>query len=114
MTADISHTAPQLDSILAEAVRRIRQDFAPAHIVLFGSRARGTARGDSDYDLLVVLPGPVDWRTAGAIYGVLRGLDASFDILTESLGDWQRLSQLALAFEHRIAIEGRELLGDGR
>lgn len=113
MTADIPGQAPPPDSILVEAVRRIRRAFAPAHIVLFGSRARGTASRDSDYDLLVVLPGPVDWRTAGAIYGVLRGLDANFDILTESLADWQRLSQLAPAFEHRIAAEGRELMGDG-
>ncbi len=103
---------PQADAILDEAVRRIRGQFAPAHLVLFGSRARGTGSGDSDYDLLVVLPGPVNWRTAGAIYAALRGLDATFDILTESLADWRRLSQVAPAFEHRIACEGRELLHD--
>jgi predicted nucleotidyltransferase len=31
-----------------------------ANVVLFGSRARGEARPDSDIDLLVVLHGPVD------------------------------------------------------
>jgi len=35
--------------------RRIAQQFAPERIVLFGSRARGRARSDSDVDLLVVM-----------------------------------------------------------
>ena len=29
-------------------------------LILFGSRARGDARPDSDYDVMVVLRGPVD------------------------------------------------------
>jgi predicted nucleotidyltransferase len=37
------------DRILASAGERVRK------IILFGSRARGDARADSDYDLLVVL-----------------------------------------------------------
>jgi predicted nucleotidyltransferase len=35
--------------------RRIVGRFHPERVVLFGSRARGDARPDSDYDLLVVL-----------------------------------------------------------
>lgn len=31
-------------------------------IILFGSRARGDAREDSDYDILVVIRGKLDWR----------------------------------------------------
>lgn len=98
------------DAILAEAVGRIRQHFAPAQVVLFGSRARGQAGADSDYDLLVVLREAVDWRTAGRIYGVLRGIDANFDVLTESLADWRNLRERAPSFEHRIASEGIELI----
>lgn len=98
------------DAILAEAVRRIREHFSPAHVVLFGSRARGESGADSDYDLLVVMREAVDWRAAGRIYGVLRGIDANFDILTESLADWQRLRELRPSFEHRIATEGMDLI----
>jgi predicted nucleotidyltransferase len=38
-----------------EMVRRIVERFAPEQIILFGSHARGTARSDSDVDLLVVM-----------------------------------------------------------
>lgn len=40
---------PILDEIVARIVERVR----PTRIILFGSRARGTARSDSDYDLMV-------------------------------------------------------------
>ena len=42
--------------IIAEAVRRIVEGFAPEQIILFGSHARGTAGPNSDADLLVVMP----------------------------------------------------------
>ncbi|MEB3759500.1 MAG: nucleotidyltransferase domain-containing protein [Desulfurococcales archaeon] len=32
-------------------------------IILFGSRARGDAREDSDWDILIVVRGEVGWRT---------------------------------------------------
>lgn len=34
-------------------IRRIVEAFAPRRVVLFGSRARGTARPDSDVDLMI-------------------------------------------------------------
>ena len=36
--------------------RRIVREFHPDRLILFGSHAEGTATGDSDVDLLVVLP----------------------------------------------------------
>ena len=39
-----------------EMVRRIVKHCDPDLIILFGSQARGTARPDSDVDLLVVVP----------------------------------------------------------
>ena len=47
---------PQSDHILQQMVLRLVQRFDPEQIILFGSRARGQARLDSDYDLLVVMP----------------------------------------------------------
>ena len=45
---------PVLDRRQREVVQRIVQTFAPSMVLLFGSRARGEARPDSDVDLLVV------------------------------------------------------------
>jgi uncharacterized protein len=45
---------PITDARLEEAVARLVASLRPEAIILFGSRARGTARADSDYDLLVV------------------------------------------------------------
>ncbi|HAM59033.1 MAG TPA: hypothetical protein DCQ64_27910 [Candidatus Rokubacteria bacterium] len=39
--------------------RRLVATYRPERIFLFGSRARGTAGPDSDYDLLVVVPDDV-------------------------------------------------------
>ncbi|MBS3061600.1 MAG: nucleotidyltransferase domain-containing protein [Candidatus Diapherotrites archaeon] len=35
-------------------VARIKQRFLPAQIILFGSRARGEERNDSDWDILII------------------------------------------------------------
>lgn len=46
----------QVNRTLNKMVKRLVRRFNPEQIILFGSYARGTARADSDIDLLVVLP----------------------------------------------------------
>ena len=97
--------------ILAEAVRRIREEYNPRRIVLFGSRARGEAREDSDFDLMVVVDQTNDARQlAGDIRGTLAGLQASFDILVESQADWDKWRKVGPALQHVIDREGRVVL----
>jgi predicted nucleotidyltransferase len=73
------------DAELHQVVDAIVANFAPSRIVLFGSRARGDARPDSDIDVLVVMPdGTNRRRTAQAIDEVLRtvrGRTRGVDIL---------------------------------
>ena len=42
------------DDVVGEMVQRILKAGSPQKVVLFGSRARGDAQPDSDYDLLVI------------------------------------------------------------
>ena len=53
-TAPISPYPIVTEALLAEAVERLLTAGDPLQIVLFGSHARGTARADSDLDLLVI------------------------------------------------------------
>ncbi len=97
--------------ILAEAVRRIDAHCHPRKVLLFGSRARGEARSDSDFDLAVVVGHVQDkWKLESALYGVVGGLHAPFDILVFDEAYWQKWSVFPLAFEHTIAEEGKVLL----
>jgi predicted nucleotidyltransferase len=43
------------EALIQEIARKIAQAFHPRRIILFGSRARGEARQDSDIDLFVEL-----------------------------------------------------------
>jgi predicted nucleotidyltransferase len=49
-------TTASVERLIDKMVRRIVKRFDPEKIILFGSHARGTARPDSDVDLLIVMP----------------------------------------------------------
>ena len=67
---------------LSEAVDRIVQKFHPIKIILFGSWARGSAREDSDLDLLVVLPKVEHKRKATIeVLRALNGLPITKDVI---------------------------------
>ena len=50
------------DPLVERLVKRIAEAVHPDQIILFGSRATGRARPDSDVDLLVIYSGPKSKR----------------------------------------------------
>lgn len=85
------------DPLLSEIVRRIVHEAQPARVILFGSRARGDHRQESDIDLLVVSE---DMRPralrASALYGVLSDILIPMDILVyrpEEIEEWKNVPQ---------------------
>lgn len=98
------------DSLMNEIVRRIVVTARPEKIILFGSRARGDARLDSDIDLLVVADDPQPRsRRASALYGVLSDILVPMDILMyrpEEIEEWRNVPQ---AFVTTAVREGRVL-----
>ena len=76
---------PIVDPWLPAIVGRIVRLVDPLQVILFGSRARGDSRIDSDYDLLIVLDEVVDRRsTRIALRRVLDGLPISKDVVVAS------------------------------
>ncbi len=79
------------DEVLQLAINRIVRSFAPVKIVLFGSRARGDAREDSDYDLLVVLPAVEDrFGATVALMAELGDLPMSKDIIVATQSEVEK------------------------
>jgi predicted nucleotidyltransferase len=67
-----------------EAIRRIIEFADPLQIILFGSRARGTARSDSDLDLAVILDAPEEDVRKLLPHSVLRGLRMEVSLIVVS------------------------------
>jgi uncharacterized protein len=77
---------------LEVAVHRLVDFFQPERIYLFGSRARGDAREDSDYDVLVVVENSQvsGFRAAQRAYRRLWGLGVSIEVLVLTRAEFER------------------------
>ncbi len=74
--------------VLSMMVQRLVERFQPIRIILFGSRARGDVRWDSDYDLLVVMPDGVDYKqTTIEMLRALADVPAPKDVLITTPGE---------------------------
>lgn len=74
---------PTAEQALDEVVHRLVKALDPVAIYLFGSRARGDARPDSDFDLMVVTR-PEDGEAGydyGRAYAPLVGRGIACDVL---------------------------------
>ena len=85
----------ETDGYVEEMVRRIADRFAPLRVILFGSRAVGTARPDSDIDLLVILPHVENSRKAAVdIRRALADLPVGKDIIVSTPAEVSRFGDL--------------------
>ena len=93
---------------LSEVVNRIVSKFHPEKIILFGSRARGDAREDSDPDLLVVLPKVAhSRRVAIQIGNALSNLPISKDIIVSTPKDIEKYGKTVGYILHPALTEGK-------
>jgi len=81
-----------------------------AEVILYGSRARGDARADSDYDLLVVVAGEVDWRLEDQVRRGLYPLElatgAVITVHAYSRRVWDSPLYRAMPFTQHIERDG--------
>lgn len=101
--------APPDDPILKTLVDRIVAVFQPEAVWLFGSRARGDARADSDYDFLVVVPDdtPPDRRSWRRTNLVEREPGVGLDILPVRRSTFHRERGMVGTTGYKAVHEGR-------
>lgn len=95
---------------IQEIVHRIVELIQPEKILLFGSRARGQARRESDLDLLVIASSSEPrWCRSAPLYGALSDVLMPMDIMVytpEEVEDW---SEVPRAFVTTAFREGKVL-----
>jgi predicted nucleotidyltransferase len=110
------HPAGVDELMLGQIVRRLVDALHPEAIYLFGSRARGDAAPDSDYDIMVVVPD----ESAGAsgldrkrrALRALRGIAISKDLLVWTRSQFNARRAVSVSLPAAIEREGRLLYDD--
>jgi predicted nucleotidyltransferase len=99
--------------LLEEAVERLKTEFQPEEIYLFGSHAWGTPTDDSDVDLMVIVR---DSNERGIqrmqrAHRCLGDLDMSKDVLVPTRAQVDRYKHLRASLFHQVLTQGRKLYG---
>lgn len=110
MSIKLPAATPAERALYDEIVRRIVAATDPERIVLFGSRARGDHRPDSDIDILVIMES-TEPRYARSIplYRAVRDIAHSIDIAVYTPCEVWEWSNVPLAFISIATAEGRVL-----
>jgi predicted nucleotidyltransferase len=99
---------PPSEDVIGDIVRRIVETAQPEKIILFGSRARGDARPNSDFDVLVIKESSEpSYRRDAPLYVALADLAVEVDVLVytpEEVAEWAQVPQ---AFVTTATREGK-------
>ncbi len=99
-----------MDEKLKKFTAEIRSVFTDAKIMLFGSRAKGTARIDSDYDLIIVSKKFDKIPFVNRAYQVWRNSNTviAADLLCYAPGEMKKIAQSSVilrdALKHAVAL----------
>ena len=101
------------ESLLEQVIERICKAGSPQRIVLFGSRARGEARPDSDLDLLIIEESDLPrHQRSPRYYHALAGLFPAKDILVYTPAEVEDWAEVPNAFITTALREGKVLYGN--
>jgi predicted nucleotidyltransferase len=95
---------------IRQAVREVEPD---AEIVLYGSRSRGDAVIESDWDLLILVDGPVTDERTDRIRHQLYEIEWESEVVLSSIvrnrEEWNSGIYQTLPFHQRVEQEGIKL-----
>jgi predicted nucleotidyltransferase len=104
------YPVPITEALLGEITRRIVEAFNPEKVILFGSRAAGTPRADSDVDLLVVMDAQTSpIQRAVAVKRVCRPRFVAMDVLVKTPEEMATQLRQGNSLLRQILAEGRVL-----
>jgi predicted nucleotidyltransferase len=114
MNDELGLSREQESALLQQMVDVIVREVDPETIILFGSRARGDARPDSDVDLLIVESEPFSpqrsrFQEINRLYSLLRNLSVSKDLLVYSREEFDKWKTSLNHVVGRASREGRVL-----
>jgi predicted nucleotidyltransferase len=94
-------------------VERLRAEFQPEQIFLFGSHAWGTPHEDSDVDLMVIVRESSERaiRRMQRAHHCLGDLDLSKDVFVQTREEFDRYRHLPASIQRQILESGRKLYG---
>jgi len=94
--------------VLEKAIDIIIQSVDPDKIILFGSRARGDNKTESDYDICIIKKGVSHRRkVAQQIYRFLYGMGAPVDIIVETPEKFEELKDNPFMIYKEISKSGK-------
>lgn len=100
--------------IYTTIINTLAKQYGAEKIILFGSHARGTAKKDSDLDLVVIKktrdPFLKRMREVGKILGQTRIIQSA-DVIVYTPEEFKNLSKRWNPFFHRILKEGKIVYG---
>jgi predicted nucleotidyltransferase len=99
--------------LLREVVERLKTEFQPEEIFLFGSHAWGTPTEDSDVDLMVIVGESSEKavQRAQRAHRCLRGMGFAKDVLVPTRAQVNRYKHLRASLFYQVLTRGRKLYG---
>lgn len=94
-------------------MERLKAEFQPDEIYLFGSHAWGVPTDDSDVDLMVIVRDSAEKaiRRMQRAHRCLSGLGFPKDVLVPTRAQVDRYKHLRASLFHQVLAKGRKLYG---
>jgi len=101
------------DQLIEQIRQGVREIEPAAEVILYGSRSRGDALSESDWDLLILVDGPTgDERTdriRHRLYEIEWESGEVISSIVRNRGEWNSELYQAMPFHQRVQQEGIRL-----